>query len=64
MSMKLGLRMVKDWLLKILGGSPARIFYIGGSDVLPPPLDRQAEDAAVRAMEGGSEDAKKTAYRA
>jgi RNA polymerase sporulation-specific sigma factor len=59
MSMKLGLRMVKDWLLKILGGSPARIFYIGGSDVLPPPLDRQAEDAAVRAMEGGSEDAKK-----
>ena len=59
MSMKLGLRMVKDWLLKILGGSPARIFYIGGSDVLPPPLDRQAEDAAVRAMEGGSEEAKK-----
>lgn len=34
------------------------IFYIGGSDVLPPPLERDEETAAVLAMERGDEAAK------
>lgn len=34
------------------------IFYIGGSDVLPPPLKGQDEQDALTAMEQGSESAK------
>lgn len=34
------------------------IFYIGGSDVLPPPLKGQDEQNALAAMEQGSEGAK------
>ena len=50
---------LRDHILSILGIQPPPLFYIGGSDTLPPPLDRQAEEAAVRAAEGGDEDAKK-----
>ena len=34
------------------------VFYIGGSDVLPPPLKGQDEQNALAAMEQGSEEAK------
>jgi RNA polymerase sporulation-specific sigma factor len=34
------------------------IFYIGGADVLPPPLKGQEEQNALEALEQGSEDAK------
>lgn len=34
------------------------IFYIGGSDVLPPPLKGQDEQDALEALEKGSEEAK------
>ena len=34
------------------------VFYIGGSDVLPPPLKGQEEQDALEALEQGSEDAK------
>ncbi len=34
------------------------IYYIGGADVLPPPLKGREEQAALEALEGGSEDAK------
>lgn len=34
------------------------IFYIGGSDVLPPPLKGQEEADALEALEQGSEEAK------
>ncbi len=34
------------------------IFYIGGTDVLPPPLKGQQELDALLALENGSEDAK------
>ena len=34
------------------------IFYIGGSDVLPPPLKGQEEQAALEALEQGDEGAK------
>ena len=42
-----------------LGFLPARpIYYIGGSDVLPPPLKRAEELQTLEAMETGDEKAK------
>lgn len=37
---------------------PEKIMYIGGSDVLPPPLERQEEALAIDAMVSGDERAK------
>ncbi len=34
------------------------IFYIGGSDILPPPLKGQEEQVALAALENGDEQAK------
>lgn len=36
------------------------IFYIGGADVLPPPLKGQQEQAVLLSLEQGDEQAKKT----
>ena len=48
-------------LLSILGLIREQdIFYIGGSDVLPPPLKGQQEQAALEALELGDERAKQT----
>ena len=48
-------------LLSILGLVREQdIFYIGGSDVLPPPLKGQQEQAALEALELGDERAKQT----
>ncbi len=49
---------IKVWLEKHLSTAP-EVYYIGGSDVLPPPLDKNEEDTAVAAMENGDENAKK-----
>lgn len=57
---KLNAREFKNWFLRLLGMSPARVLYIGGSDVLPPPLDRIEEERAVAAMENGDSHAKQT----
>ena len=38
--------------------SPNTVYYIGGSDVLPPPLKGQEEQDALEAMELGDEAAK------
>ena len=46
-------------LLSILGLIREQdIFYIGGSDILPPPLKGQQEQAALEALEQGDEKAK------
>ena len=50
---------IKFWLQKHLAPSANELYYIGGSDVLPPPLERAAEERAIAAMESGDEDAKK-----
>lgn len=42
--------------LRLRGGAPG-VFYIGGSDTMPAPLDREAERQAIRALTAGSEDA-------
>ena len=48
-------------LLRILGLVREQdIFYIGGSDILPPPLKGQQEQAALEALELGDERAKQT----
>ena len=47
-------------LLRMLGISEnGEIFYIGGSDVLPAPLDPDEEQQLLTELEAGSEEAKK-----
>lgn len=50
--------MVKSFLAWIGLLPRQEIYYIGGSDVLPPPLKGQEEDAALQALEDGDENAK------
>ena len=48
-------------LLSLLGLTREQdIFYIGGSDILPPPLKGQQEQEALEALEQGDEAAKQT----
>ena len=42
--------------LRLRGGAPG-LFYIGGSDTMPAPLDREAEQQAIWALAAGSEEA-------
>ena len=42
--------------LRLRGGAPG-LFYIGGSDTMPAPLDRAAQQPAIRARAAGSEEA-------
>ncbi len=47
------------WLLRKMGLlSSGRVYYIGGSDVLPPPLKGEQEQKALEALEAGEESAK------
>lgn len=52
--------MMKLWdiLTKLGLVDPSGIFYIGGSDVLPPPLKGAEEQSALEALERGEEAAK------
>ncbi len=49
---------LQDQLLRILGMQPPPVHYIGGSDVLPPPLSREDEESALQALENGDENAR------
>ena len=49
---------LRESILSILGVEPPSVFYIGGSDVLPPPLEKEAESAALAALEEGDEAAR------
>ena len=46
-------------LLHILGIEPPPVFYIGGSETLPPPLEREEESAAIEALEKGDDGARR-----
>ena len=46
-------------ILSILGLDAPPVFYIGGSDTLPPPLPREEEDAAIAALDNGDTQARK-----
>ncbi len=50
---------LRDQLLRILGLQPPEIFYIGGSDTLPPPLEKAEEDAAIAALARGDESGRR-----
>ena len=36
---------IRDQIFSILGIEPPPVFYIGGSDTLPPPLEKAADIA-------------------
>ena len=40
-------------LLRRLFPAAPRVYYVGGSDILPPPLSREDEEAALRALAAG-----------
>ena len=48
----------KTFLRKLKAAGIGTIYYIGGSDVLPPPLKGSEEQAALEQLEQGSETAK------
>ena len=43
----------RERLLQLLRLQPPPVYYIGGSDILPPPLSREAEQDAILALERG-----------
>jgi len=47
-----------EQLLSLLGIKPPPLFYIGGSDTLPPPLERTEEQKALDALAEGDESAR------
>lgn len=49
---------LRESILSILGIEPPPLFYIGGSEVLPPPLGKAEESAALAALEQGDEAAR------
>ena len=49
---------LRERIFTILGLEPSPVFYIGGSDTLPPPLSREEEEKAVRELGKGSEEAR------
>ena len=48
----------KDLIRKLWGTQPQGLYYIGGNDVLPPPLKGQEEKSMLEKLEQGSEVAK------
>jgi len=52
------LECLKQAVVNHLMRRPGRIYYIGGSDVLPPPLSREEETEMLAELEQGSETAK------
>ena len=50
------IQMIRRLLAKLRRG---KILYIGGSDILPPPLDREAETAALALLEQGDRGARR-----
>ena len=49
---------LRERILSILGFEPPSVFYIGGSDTLPPPLEKDEEDAYIAALERGEDSAR------
>ena len=50
----------KGWFQRICQRSSPGVFYIGGSDVLPPPLEREVERDVLERMARGEEAARAT----
>ena len=50
---------LRERILSILGIEPPSVFYIGGSDTLPPPLGKDEEGRAIAALESGDDAARR-----
>lgn len=50
---------LRERILSILGLEPPSVFYIGGSDTLPPPLEKAEEDECVSRLESGDDAARR-----
>ena len=50
---------IQERILSILGIQPPPVFYIGGSDTLPPPLEREAEERAIAGLDVGDEPSRR-----
>lgn len=50
--------MLRKLLQRLRRMEPESVFYIGGADVLPPPLKGREEQAALERLENGEEEAK------
>ena len=50
------LRKMINELLKLVFRRKNKVFYIGGSDTLPPPLTAEEENEAIRGFMAGSKD--------
>ncbi len=50
---------MRERILSILGLEPPPVFYIGGSDTLPPPLEKDVEEQAILALDRGDAAARK-----
>ncbi len=55
-----GLKKIKNWLLTWLGFRPDTIFYIGGSDILPPPLTQPEEADLMQRLLAGDDHVRAT----
>ena len=53
------LEFLTDWLQRLLR-QPAKLMYIGGSDILPPPLPREEETEVIASLEQGDPQARQT----
>ena len=54
------MEILKIILRKLMCCSGNTVYYIGGSDVLPPPLKGEQEQSALEALERGEEQAKQS----
>ena len=52
------LNTIKNWIEKRLKKSAQPLWYIGGSEVLPPPLSKEEEDQMLEAYNQGSMEAR------
>ena len=50
---------LRERILSILGLEPPSVFYIGGSDTLPPPLEKAEEDECVARLDSGDDTARR-----
>jgi RNA polymerase sporulation-specific sigma factor len=48
---------IKEQIMNILGIEAPPVFYIGGSDTLPPPLGKEEEESALLKLESGDNSA-------
>ena len=50
---------LRERILSILGLEPPSVFYSGGGDTLPPPLEKAEEDECVARLESGDDAARR-----